>query len=239
MTNIHIFFWFLSHPTHTALDCVQSLTTNISWAPSSWSTIKFKGTMSRDFLLLSFFHESVFPQPQSIPFFRKFAEIFASQGAPLVSTTPAANFSTSFARVLIPVANLPPVSTIPAANLQPGLPLVSTTPVANLHRCKRHRWQTREQLSNCWQLKMNLKKKFIYMLTLLPKGVQKKSEDFFLFATVAVDTSGKPWAANISANFAKIWNVPNGIIRAWGKLIHEKNQKLKSRDTVPLRKCNL
>ena len=38
-----------------------------------------------------FFHESVSPQPQSIPlgsfkFFRKFAEIFASQGAP-----PAAN----------------------------------------------------------------------------------------------------------------------------------------------------
>jgi hypothetical protein len=28
-------------------------------------------------------------------FFRKFAEIFASQGAPPVSTTPAANFATS------------------------------------------------------------------------------------------------------------------------------------------------
>ena len=35
-------------------------------------------------------------------FFRKFAEIFASQGAPPVSTTP--------------VANLPPVSATPAAN---------------------------------------------------------------------------------------------------------------------------
>jgi hypothetical protein len=35
-------------------------------------------------------------------FFRKFAEIFVSQGAPPVSTTPA--------------ANLPPVSTTPAAN---------------------------------------------------------------------------------------------------------------------------
>jgi hypothetical protein len=35
-------------------------------------------------------------------FFRKFAEIFASQGAPLVSTTP--------------VANLPPVSATPVAN---------------------------------------------------------------------------------------------------------------------------
>ncbi len=33
-------------------------------------------------------------------FFRKFLEIFASQGAPLVSTTPAANFSTSCASVV-------------------------------------------------------------------------------------------------------------------------------------------
>ncbi len=47
--------------------------------------------------------------------------------------------------LLIPVANLPLVSTIPAANFPP----VSTTPVVN---CK-----------------------FIYMLTLLPKVVQKKS----------------------------------------------------------------
>jgi hypothetical protein len=31
-----------------------------------------------------------------------------------------------------------------------------------------------EQLPDCGHLKMNLKKKFIYMLTLLPKGVQKK-----------------------------------------------------------------
>jgi hypothetical protein len=33
-------------------------------------------------------------------FFRKFVEIFASQGAPRVSTTPAANFATSFASVV-------------------------------------------------------------------------------------------------------------------------------------------
>jgi hypothetical protein len=32
--------------------------------------------------------------------FRKFAEIFASQGAPPVSTTPAANFYTIFASVV-------------------------------------------------------------------------------------------------------------------------------------------
>jgi hypothetical protein len=71
-------------------------------------------------------------------FFRKFAEIFASQGAPLVSTTP--------------VANLPPVSATPVANFSTifasvvdtggkfatgvndasgKLPPVSTTPAAN------------------------------------------------------------------------------------------------------------
>jgi hypothetical protein len=45
------------------------------------------------------------------------------------------------------------------------------------HRCQRSQWQW-EQLSNFWQLKMNLKKKFIYMLTLPPNGVQKKSKNF-------------------------------------------------------------
>jgi hypothetical protein len=40
-----------------------------------------------------FFHESVSPKPLSIPLgpFRKFAEIFAAQGAPPVSVTPVAN----------------------------------------------------------------------------------------------------------------------------------------------------
>jgi hypothetical protein len=78
-----------------------------------------KGTVSRDFLLLVFFMNQFPPSPRVLhldrfEFFQKFAEIFASQGAPPVSTTP--------------VANLPPVSTTPAAKLPP----VSTTPVANL-----------------------------------------------------------------------------------------------------------
>jgi hypothetical protein len=51
-----------------------------------------------------FFHESVSPQPQRIPLglvriFWKFTEIFVSQGAPTVPTTPASNFATSFASV--------------------------------------------------------------------------------------------------------------------------------------------
>ncbi len=106
------------------------------------------------FFASGFFHESVSPQLQSIPFrpfriFSKFAEIFASQGAPPVSTTPVANlppvsatpvanFSTIFASVVDTGSKLatgvndaggklPPVSTTPAANLPP----VSLTPVAN------------------------------------------------------------------------------------------------------------
>jgi hypothetical protein len=109
--------------------------------------------VSQDFLLLVF-HESVSPQPQSIPLrpfriFQKFAKIFAIQGAPPVSTTLAANFATSFASIVdtggkfttgvndtggkfatgvnIAGGKLPPLSTTPAANLS----LVSFTPVAN------------------------------------------------------------------------------------------------------------
>ncbi len=55
-----------------------------------------KETVSRDFLLQVFFHESCSPKPLkltlgSIQIFRKLVEIFASHGAPLVSTTPVLN----------------------------------------------------------------------------------------------------------------------------------------------------
>jgi hypothetical protein len=65
------------------------------------------------FFASGFFHESVSPQPQSIPLrlFRIFLTPVAN--LPSVSTTPA--------------EELPPVSTTPVANLPP----VSTTPVAN------------------------------------------------------------------------------------------------------------
>jgi hypothetical protein len=61
-----------------------------------------KGQCHEIFCFWFFFHESVSPQPQSIPLgpFQKFTEIFACQGAPSVSTAPAANFATSFASVV-------------------------------------------------------------------------------------------------------------------------------------------
>ncbi len=64
------------------------------------------------------------------------------------------------------------------------------------------------------------------MLTLLPKGVQKNNEKFsdlrfFLFATRVNDTGGVHLERRISPRiFEKFENVPNGIIRGWGKLIH-------------------
>jgi hypothetical protein len=91
-----------------------------------------KGTVSRDFLLLVFFMNQFPPSSRvfhldRFKFFLKFAEIFASQGAPPVSATPVANFSTIFASVVDTGGKLPPVSMTPAANLLQ----VSLTPVAN------------------------------------------------------------------------------------------------------------
>jgi hypothetical protein len=63
--------------------------------------------------------------------FRKFAEIFAAQGAPPVSLTPVANEKNLPPVSLIPVATLPPVSLTPGANL-PNLPPVSLIPVVQL-----------------------------------------------------------------------------------------------------------
>jgi hypothetical protein len=76
----------------------------------------FKGTVLQVFLLLVCFMNQIPPSPRvshldGFKFFRKFSEIFTSQGAPPVSTTPtanlppvlstlAANFSTSFTSVV-------------------------------------------------------------------------------------------------------------------------------------------
>jgi hypothetical protein len=90
------------------------MVTSTSFVPCIFTSLKcsyeilmiVKGTVSRDLLLLVFFMNKFPLRPRVLhldrfDFFRKFAEIFASQGAPPVSTTP--------------VANLPPVSTTPAA----------------------------------------------------------------------------------------------------------------------------
>ncbi len=76
-----------------------------------------------------------------------------------------------------------------------------------------------EQYQTADNFKWNEEK--IYHLKLYyPKVFKGNNENFsdwrfFPFATGVndTDTGGAPWVANISANFRKIWNGPNGIIR--------------------------
>jgi hypothetical protein len=79
-----------------------------------------KGTVSHDFLLQVFFMNHPQAPENNIRvisnFFQKFAKIFASQGAPLMSTTPVAILPPVPLVLLTPVANLPPVSTTLVAN---------------------------------------------------------------------------------------------------------------------------
>ncbi len=96
-----------------------------TWLPFNLSTwTAFKGTVPP---------APEYPIRTISNLFRKFAEIFASQGTPPVSTTPVANFATSFASVVDTGGkfatgdNLRPVSKTPAANFPP----VSMAPVAN------------------------------------------------------------------------------------------------------------
>jgi hypothetical protein len=70
--------------------------------------ISFRRTVSRDIFASGFFMNQFPrpPQPQSIPlgpfqiFLKIHGDISASQGAPRVSTTPAANFATCLASVV-------------------------------------------------------------------------------------------------------------------------------------------
>jgi hypothetical protein len=58
----------------------------------------------------------------------------------------------------------------------------------------------------------------------------------FAFATGVINTGGKPWAENISANFRKKFETNLMVYSgAWAKLIHEKNQKSKISWHCPLK----
>jgi hypothetical protein len=110
---------------------MQGVFQRVSWKSTDYVVFMyiFKGTVSRDFLLLVF---SVSLQPQSIPLgpfqiFRKFVDIFASQGAPLVSMRPLANFATSCATVVDTGGKFAASVNDTSDNLLP----VSMTPLAN------------------------------------------------------------------------------------------------------------
>ncbi len=143
--------------------------------------------------------------------------------------------------LLIPVANLPPVSTILAANLPP----VSTTPVANCHRYQRHRrqichrcqwhwWQIMGTISGCSHLKLNLKEKiYIYVNSTTQRCPNKiikifQSEDFCHLPPVSA-TPLVHLELRISPRiFEKIRKALLVYSGAWGKLIHEKKTEVEN-----------
>ncbi len=60
-------------------------------------------------------------------------------------------------------------------------------------------WQIMGTLSDCRHLKVNLKRKFNYMLTRLHKGVKKKFWlNIFWFVTGVNDTGGAPWRDSVT-----------------------------------------
>ena len=145
--------------------------------------IKVKGTVSRDFLLMVFFLNHFPPSPRvfhldRFEFFQKFTEIFASQGAPAAP------------------AKLPPVSTTPVANLPP----VSATPVANFSTIFASVVDTGGKFAaGVNDTGGKGKGKNLYMLTLLPKGVQTKLLKY------------------LREFSQKIRNGLNGILWGWGE----------------------
>jgi hypothetical protein len=97
-------------------------------------------------------------------------------------------------------------------------------------------------ISGCRHLKVNLKAKiyiYVYSTTqMCPNKIIKifLLEGFFhLPCTGVADTGGKPWAANISANFRKNSKRPEWYNqRLGGNWFKKKTRSKKSRDTVPL-----
>ncbi len=208
--------------------------------------------MSRDFLLLVFFMNQFPPSPRVLhldrfKFFRKFAEIFASQGVPPVSATPVANFSTIFASVVdtggkfatgvndtdgkfatgvnAAGGKLPQVSTTPAANL----PLVSLTPMAN-----------NDTILGCRHRKVNLKPKiYIYLNSTTQRCPNKIIKIFLLEAFFHLPTVSLTPVANLQLRispriFKKIRNGPDGIIRGLGETDSRKKPEAKNLVTLSL-----
>jgi hypothetical protein len=136
---------------------------------------RFKGTVSRDFLLLVFFMNQFPPAPEY--FIKPHSNFFENSrrySQDKVHHRYQRHRLQIFHRcqrhrryqrhrrqilppvslvLLVLVANLPPVSTTQAAKLPP----VSTTPTANLPRCQLHQWQIMGTISGCCDLKVNLK----------------------------------------------------------------------------------
>ncbi len=171
------------------------------------------------------------PQPQSIQLgpFRKFSKIRGDicksrwqhrwQILPPISLV-----------LLIPVANLSPVSTIPAANCHQ----YQRHRWQICHWCKRHRWQTMGAISDCWQLEMNMKDKiYLYANSTIqrcPKEIMNffQIEDFFHLPPV-LTTPVVHLELLISPRiFEKIRNGPISIISGLGETDQYKKPEVKN-----------
>ncbi len=120
----------------------------------------FKGTVSRDFLLLIFLWISIPPAPEYpirtvLNFFensRRYSQVKVHHRYQWHRRQICHRYQRHRRQILPPV---PLVLLIPVANLPP----VSTTLVANCHRYQWHRWQIIRTISGCRHLKVNLKAK--------------------------------------------------------------------------------
>jgi hypothetical protein len=140
---------------------------------------------------------------------------------------------------------LPPFSLallIPAANLPP----VSTTPVANCQWYQRHRrqichwWQLMATVSGCGHLKVNLKAKiYIYVNSSTVRCPNKIIKIFLLEGFFHLPPVSLTPVANLELRisrqiFKKIRNDPNGIIRGLGETALRKKPEAKNLVTLSL-----
>ncbi len=91
-------------------------------------------------------------------------------------------------------------------------------------------------ISGCRHLKVNLKAKIYINVSSTTQRWPNKIIKIFLIEDFVNDTGGKPWAANISANFQKNlkrsqWNT----LGLGGNWFMKRTRSKKSCDTVPLR----
>ncbi len=91
------------------------------------------------------------------------------------------------------------------------------------HRYQQHRWQIMGTITYCLLLKVNLKKKIIYMLTLLPKSIQNKIIKLFWLKFFSICyRCQRHWWCNLNCEYLceiskKNWNRPNSILRGLGE----------------------
>ncbi len=137
--------------------------------------------------------------------------------------------------LLIPVANLPPVST-PVANCH----LYQRHRRQICHRCQRHQWQIMATISGCRHLKVNLKAKIsIYVNSTTQRCPNKIIKIFLLEGFFHLSPVSTTPVANLELRksppiFEKIRNGPNGIIRSLGETDSRKKPEAKKLVTLSL-----